>query len=148
MKKAEREMTIPSQNFRRITSEVSHPRAFRIPVSRLSSILNPEALSQAKMMKASKAPKRTTSINPPRQLKMDPYVLSSSSFRMIRVSGKSAAIFSAMMTLSLGFPTWRIRSVAWLRVTQIAFENPAQKSRSDPRKRAPTWRETCLEVSG
>ena len=44
--------------------------AFKIPISLFSSWLKPEALSQAKMRKASNVPPRKKTIIPPRQLKM------------------------------------------------------------------------------
>jgi len=37
-------MAVPSQNFRRMTSDVSQPIALRIPISLFSSALNPDAL--------------------------------------------------------------------------------------------------------
>ena len=57
-KKDDSDMTAPSQNFISITSDVSQPMAFKIPISFLSSALKPEALSQAKIMKAITAPEK------------------------------------------------------------------------------------------
>jgi hypothetical protein len=54
-----------------MTSEVSQPTALSMPISRLSPALRSEALSQAKITKASTAAEKITIIMPPRQLKIE-----------------------------------------------------------------------------
>ncbi len=55
-RKEERDMTIPSHDFMVITSDVSQPTAFKIPISFFSSKLRLDALSHAKIAKARIAP--------------------------------------------------------------------------------------------
>ena len=83
----EKEITTPSQNFIKMTSDVSH----LWPSECLSPFFlqrPPEALSHAKMKNEITATKRITMITPPRQLKMESYVLDISSLVIGLVLGR------------------------------------------------------------